>query len=240
MGLDFVELILEIEDEFGIELDTEIVNHAETFGDMVDGVYQKITTKTYDTKDYGITLLKLQEELKKLVPKQQNFDENTKLSRLIPFWQRHNVSNSLQELFPMLSLPSESDIIGLIRLELILLLADIVLFSLSLTTPEPLQILLIISVCCITGVLGILFVLIIIIILINCFPSKKRIRGKKRIIGLTIHEMAQTIVKKTNRLEQMTKQECEEILRKILCKTLNLKPEEVKLESKLIEDLAIG
>jgi hypothetical protein len=52
--------------------------------------------------------------------------------------------------------------------------------------------------------------------------------------------MAQILVNKTNHLEQMTKQECEEILRTIFCKTLNLKPEKIKLESKLIKDLAIN
>jgi acyl carrier protein len=237
MGLDFVELIMEIEDEFGIELDSECVSRFETFGDVVDSVYQQITTKTYDTKDYKITVSKLQEELKKIVPEQQNFDENIRLNRLIPFRQRYKVSNLLQKSFPMLSLPSEPDIIALIRLELILLLSDVCLFSLSLGTPEPFQILFVISVCCITGVIGVLFLAIMVIILINSFPSKKSIRDIRE---LTIREMAQILVNKTNHLEQMTKQECEETLRTIFCKTLNLKPEKIKLESKLIKDLAIN
>jgi acyl carrier protein len=235
MGLDAVELILEIESEFDIELDTEFASYV-TFGDVVDGVYQKITTKTYDAKDYETMLSKLREELKKLVPEQQNFNENTKLNRLIPFWQRYKVFSSLQVSFPLLPYFAVPDIITLVKIDLFLFLSAMVSLGLSIIVPESVQILFVIPMYSIVMVLGVFLLILLCAILLTAFPSLLR----KSVREMTIGESAQILVEKTIRLERMTKQECEATLRNIFCKTLSLKPTKITLESKLIEDLHIG
>jgi acyl carrier protein len=243
MGLDFVELMLEIEDEFDVALvDTEL-NHAETtFGDVVNVVYQKITTKTYDTNDYETTVLKLRKELKKLVPELQNFDENTPLNSQIPFWQRYKVFNSLQISFPMLPDFFVPDIITLIKIDLILFLLAVVslglfiIVRLTMLVPEAEQMFFACLTFSTTAVWGVFLLILLVAMLLTAFPSLLQ-KGFRR---MSISDWARMLVEKTDRLERMTKQECEETLRNIFCKTLNLKPEKITLESKLAKDLAIG
>ncbi len=105
MGLDIVELMLEIEEQYAIEVDEDDAKDVRTFGDLVDMVKRSINkTPPMNAEQAGYEVVRdsLLAELRIWLPKDLNVDEHTKLKELKRHVKRRDIWSAIQERFPEL------------------------------------------------------------------------------------------------------------------------------------------
>ncbi|GHT42348.1 hypothetical protein FACS189443_5270 [Planctomycetales bacterium] len=239
MGLDAVELLIEIEDEFCFEFDENFWHHADTFGDVVDEVRRQLAQKTVKEPDENeqTVLMELQTVLQELFPEQKSFSKEDKIARIIPYWKQSKYLGRLRQQFPELQWKQPRWIgftltvlvwtligsIPLYLLYLLLLIAGLVLRE---------QIILGLSHIVGFALLGCIAGVILTVVTAGFLSPIN-----------TVGECATQIAEKRKQLhewQQADENEIEEKLRKIFAKVLFVKPETIRRESTLSKDLNIG
>jgi hypothetical protein len=234
MGLDIIELQLEIEDKFGISLDDEFWQNAGTFGDVVDSVFQRLQNSpaaAFENQTYSTVLAELQEELENILPGQESYGENIKLTRLIPFWKRRRIWDTLRQRFK--TLPSEEAfynkrIIEVLTFEPWIFFPTVIIFAAAELLPESsFKILLILL--AMMGGAAFCAILPYGLLLLFLLPSRR------------IGDLAKMIFRKNDHLKKMSvsKEECAESLKVIFCHVLGVKLNTLQPHTTLDKDLAI-
>lgn len=238
MGLDAVELLLEIEDECYCEFDENFWHHAKTFGDVVDEVRRQLAQKTVKEPDENeqTVLIELQTVLQELSPEQKSFSKEDKIACIIPYWKQSKHLTQLRQRFPELQW-KKPRWMGFILLSAPWLLIGVTLFmplcGILWTAGHVFQnqtILMLSRIIVYTLLWN--FGFLILMVLIERFLSPIN----------TVGECATQIAEKRKQLKEWQRDEnnIEEKLRKMFADFLCIKPETIRRESTLYKDLHIG
>lgn len=222
MGLEMVELVMEIEERYAITLREEDAEEIETFGQFVTYVHQRMReTHNILPEDLNekIVSAALVERLRTLVPDGVEVSQETRMEVLAPALKRDetNVWKYLTERFPELSdwdeyCPAK----GCAGSILFFAVMAVWLTSVSFLA----------GLC-----LGVVTVLIWWFFYTN------------RVFGKNLGEIAREVVEKRQRLlrdKELSLEELEDEMRVIFCEQLGLNPEKVRWESRLVKDLGLG
>ena len=235
MGIDLLEITIEIEKAFGFDLERDFWKRETTFGDVIDEVmrrYEKAQIQMEIATGYDETLKELCEEVKKILPMGCDIDENTRLAKIVPFWRRHRFWRLLRERFLMLE-PLKAyqaqQMIRVLGIEPIFFFGGIIFCSLS----NVVQNLILRILCGLLGVIGIIgfFVTFPLALRTHFVMPCKRIGDLARMIA----DRRQRF----ERLQQGSQAEFENTLREIFCRVLFIKPEKVTREAALYKDLGV-
>jgi len=239
MGMDFVELMVEIEERYAIELDENDYTNMRTFGDLVDMVKRTIDKPLdppIEESRNEIILQSLLAELRLRLPKEVEINEETRLNKLRPYVKQYDIWSFIQQRFPELPswLHHEFDgkwwrCLGCLGLLISGFIGFCLIFDCYSKGPLTFRI---------TGVIwfGIGFAWLFWI----------HLRWPYQTIGDAadiITEKRQELLKR--RQKQLKARECssddiENELRAYMSKTFALKPEKIQRESDLVKDLRLG
>jgi len=253
MGLDSVELILAIEDKFGIYFDEkDSIWHKPdaTFGDVVDEIRRLLTEKTNTVSGrdsapadycYEMALTELQNCLKEMFPL-RNVSETERIARIVPYWKQSKHLAAIKKRFPEIECKERTGIIaGIIAFLWAGLLVFTTILSISLSKvllqgSFVLKKLVYLPFL----VLGILYGMVAIVFL--SVYSISWIRKFIPVIG-TVGDYARQIAAKRqqwNEWQEADGVKLEAELRKIFADTLGWHPEVIERKSLLGEDLDVG
>lgn len=236
MGLELAELALEIEERYAIEIGEDDWDNVHTFGDLVDAVKRKIDQPLdppIEESRNEIILQSLLAELRTRLPEDIPLDEETRLSTLSPYVKQYDIWSIVQRRFP--ELPTWNAI-GFRR-------------SYHVDLPSFL------------GFLGVLIIWIVV------FGTAQKYFGESlwsflgaavpclavafvwltwicmRLPHRTVGNVATAIASKRQRLLKAREYSAEDIendLRVYMSEAFAIKPEDIKRESGLVTDLALG
>lgn len=101
MGLDYVELIMAVEEEFDIEISDGDAEKCRTVGDMIGLVYEKVKDRQGDSNSwYQPALERVKKELRDVCQKPDRaIGLKTELQQLIPSAERKAIWQELQKRF---------------------------------------------------------------------------------------------------------------------------------------------
>jgi len=236
MGMDFVELMLEIEERYAVEIDKDDWVNMRTFGDLVDSV-QRVIARSLDPpieeSRNEIILQSLLAELRSRLPKEVEIHEETRLSKLKPYVKRYDIWSFVQRRFP--ELPSWNNIgvrqsyyvdrpscLGFLAVTV----AWLIVYGITINYFEKtLGAILMAMVTC----LGIAFAWLFWIVM--------------RLPHRTIGDVAGAIAVKRQRLlmaRELSSEDIENELRVLMSKAFALKPEKIQRESHLVKDLRLS
>jgi len=105
MGMDLVELILEVEERYAVELEGDDFANIRTFGDLIDTVKRKIDRPLdlpVEETGYEIIFQSLLTELRLRLPANVEVDADTQLHKLRRYVKNYEVWSVIQLRFPEL------------------------------------------------------------------------------------------------------------------------------------------
>ncbi len=110
MGLDGIELIMDIEDEFGIEIPDHDIDRLETVGAMAAYVFEKVRKAERSTCRTAHTFYQVRRELMEMLGlPRRSMRPRVKVADLVPTWRRRDVWRRLRSVRikpPRMELPN--------------------------------------------------------------------------------------------------------------------------------------
>ena len=244
MGMDLVELALEIEERYVVEFDENDWADMLTFGDMIDMVKRKIDRPidlSIEESGHEIILQSLLAELRLRLPQNVEINEETQLRKLRRYAKNYKIWSFVQQRFP--ELPSW-DSIGFRQIHGVGMpncfecCSGIVIFGLLML------IMLIAIFNIIFGLFGVnqwtvfvsgLFLTSIVLMYLYLFV-------RHQLEHRTVGDVAKAIAERRQKLLKVREYSSDDIeneLRNYMSKTFALKPEKILRESELVKDLGL-